>query len=779
MVKKDDPKGGDLSLVSKKPARISEPLALKIKPTKRPTTRSAGASPACSPSLNRNQSPQTPMSKVLASSRKNGSPTRDAPTDLLAQLSDALLDVTTDQPVSSLSEKSRRNLGSCPCNESANTSWKVDCAKCKQFWHANCLGLKGISQSSINKMVDYLCPYCYVAPVPTINPVRETCFVCRNTETLQNLNITYEVNEVANKIEAIKSLDTLLSGINVERLIGNVQILEKFDLHLQHLLINADKFQSYQDTVTKIAVDIQNIKDRPTTGTSSDTTSSTDITELTAQIKDLSDQVEGFTLLQAQTVNKEGSTSIKDLEKICNNITAEVERLSKGTVDMGSKINGLHETVNKTPPMLIHPTRTGHPQEPLLDLPPAPPIHHGQIAIERVRETFISAKETEDLKVFLQDEAFVQEHGRTVLGYGEPYHYPGSKTNKKRTVFPPLIQNLVNKINGEFNPPTRPTRKDGTPGDEIPGPLVNQCLINKYTGSARMPEHSDDESSIDPSSSIFTISVGAECKITFKEKSTGNQLVHTCNSDSLYSMTRKSQEYFTHMIPSHELGTEVRYSLTFRRCLWSYKNALLVMGDSLTAKLKFGTGKDTFGFTTPGEKKFAAKIEDIDPTYCAAYPNIVLMCGINSIRQDGVGEEEVKELYIQYKNKVEQVRVLNSKCNIYVCPIMPTKDDQLNKKAILFNKFIFEDLSKSPSCSVVTIEGIAELLDSRTNRLCERLSFHNDDLHINHAGGRIVAKNIKKAIFETKLNRQTFRVHTSRSYAQAAGGGVQSRRRVE
>ena len=585
------------------------------------------------------------------------------------------------------------------------------------------------------------------------------------------------MSQVASKIEAIKSLDALLKGLDIDELIENVKSLETFNLHVKHLFINGDKWECYQDAVGEIAADVRDLKDfkdRPaaTTTPVPEASPSPDITELTAKIQDLSDQVEGFTLLQAQTVKEKSSTSIKDLEKICSTISKEVEKLATGTDDMGSKLKDLQSSVDTRSRTPSGHSRSEQPQEPLLDIPVAPEIHHGQTPLERSVENYISDEEAEDLTKFLQEQEgfFLKENGRTVLGYGEPYHYPGSKANKVLTEFPPIIQKLVDRINKDFNPPRRPKRKDGTFLEPLPAATVNQCLINKYTGSALIPEHSDDEPSIDPSSSIFTISIGAECELIFKEKSTGEQRTLNCNSASIYSMSRKSQEFYSHKIPLHELGSEVRYSLTFRRCHWSYKNAVLVVGDSLTSKLKFGTGKDTFGFTTPGTKEFAGQIEDIDPTYCSAFPNIVIMCGINSIRQDGVGEDEVRELYTQYKHKIEQIRMLNRNSSIYVCPIIPTKNDKLNKKAIQFNKLIYGDLCMSPSCYVVTIEGIADLLNGRTNRLCERLSFPGDDLHVNPAGARIIAKHIKRAMFVTNMHRRSARVHTSRSFAAVAGG---------
>ena len=48
---------------------------------------------------------------------------------------------------------------------------------------------------------------------------------------------------------------------------------------------------------------------------------------------------------------------------------------------------------------------------------------------------------------------------------------------------------------------------------------LNQVLVNKYENSATLPPHSDDEGSIKPDSSIFTVSLGSSGKIEFSHMS--------------------------------------------------------------------------------------------------------------------------------------------------------------------------------------------------------------------------------------------------------------------
>jgi len=61
-----------------------------------------------------------------------------------------------DDSISKLLEK-------CPCGTSIpQTTAKVDCSRCKQVWHAECLQIPGTTEELVSTWVDYLCPYCFV-----------------------------------------------------------------------------------------------------------------------------------------------------------------------------------------------------------------------------------------------------------------------------------------------------------------------------------------------------------------------------------------------------------------------------------------------------------------------------------------------------------------------------------------------------------------------------------------------------------------------------------------
>ena len=73
------------------------------------------------------QSPSDGVQKPAG--KKNSS--KPTTSDPIADMLDHIL----DEPPPSLVH-SHRDKESCPCNLSFCTSWKTDCSKCGQFWHA-------------------------------------------------------------------------------------------------------------------------------------------------------------------------------------------------------------------------------------------------------------------------------------------------------------------------------------------------------------------------------------------------------------------------------------------------------------------------------------------------------------------------------------------------------------------------------------------------------------------------------------------------------------------
>ncbi|KAL5252975.1 hypothetical protein ACHWQZ_G015666 [Mnemiopsis leidyi] len=313
-------------------------------------------------------------------------------------------------------------------------------------------------------------------------------------------------------------------------------------------------------------------------------------------------------------------------------------------------------------------------------------------------------------------------------------------------------------------------------------PQINSILINKYEGSnSYLPKHSDREATIHPESSIFTLSLGQRCVVKFTERLTGMEVTQTCPNRSLYTMSRRSQEVYDHEIEQGSLPDGIRYSLTFRSVSWMNKNSTSLHGDSNTRFLRFGSNKrGTFGEQMPGQKFWAPKIRDIDPVSCMGYSNVVLLCGINDIKESHIKcEKDVADCYAELKLKIKQIKLLSPSTKaVFVCQLLPTKDLTLNRKVNDFNKLLHFDLF--PNCKDVEfVEGFGQFVCNRV--LAAELSMHfdrlgrHDMLHLNRAGGRVLASLIKQSIFHRFHGGVDKRRHTGRVNGRLYSNVVETR----
>ena len=120
------------------------------------------------------------------------------------------------------------------------------------------------------------------------------------------------------------------------------------------------------------------------------------------------------------------------------------------------------------------------------------------------------------------------------------------------------------------------------------------------------------------------------------------------------------------------------------------------------------------------------KVESIDPIKCMSYRNVVLMCGTNDLREiqssTPTAEDDIRSVYKLYKLKISQIRALNSKCKIIICPVLPSLDRGLNSKIGFFNSLLRSDLSHS-NLSVDIVQGFNQFVDPTTGLL--RRDMHN------------------------------------------------------
>ena len=384
-------------------------------------------------------------------------------------------------------------------------------------------------------------------------------------------------------------------------------------------------------------------------------------------------------------------------------------------------------------------------------------LQHSTKHIEKILDDFISEEEEKELMDFFELETFTSEGEREVVQYGEHYRYMGSKTLPK--AMPEPVTKLLDKLNSQFGSANKEARFHYK---------LNSCLVNRYDSKeCTLPEHADNEGDIDPKSSILTISLGAPRHLQFRDLSTDKRHEVKCNGRSLYEMTRQSQDFFKHSMAREEDDScpdGIRLSLTFRAIHWSNFNSTALVGDSNFGQIKFGTGRGKLGESTPGCRFWNPTIADIKPLEYTSYRNVVIMVGTNDLKHSNVTDQKVKELYKMYKTKVSLIRKYNSKCKIYICPVLPTKSHDMNRRIFMFNRFLYDDLCQS-DLKVILVEGFIKFLDKRSNLLNNELSRPDVDdlLHLNERGTSVLVKLVKHSIFHVKFS--------NRLYANVLRGG--------
>ena len=614
------------------------------------------------------------------------------------------LDITNPLPTTSIAH---RDLDKCPCGQSLGT-WKIDCSKCHQFWHINCLGLKGLTKSVCDKLVEYLCPFCYVAPVSTIVSAENgACYVCRNTLSLQQANSQHEVTIASSKLKAMESFCKAVEKVDLESLSKQMETVENLDLHLQHLLLDKDSLKQQQERVKKV----------------DDT-----VSDLNHQLSQLQNQM---TELLSQPQQKQECSSTLS-EEFMNSINSQLEKILEEEPRIAEGLESLKASVGALEEATSSQTTTPEPvvQESRQDPSSEDQLSHGQSPVYSSEEEFITTEMGDQLlQLFgsLQGD-FVAEGGRSVLYFGERYKYNGSNASNRDQPIPQAIEELMERVNSAV-----------CTGD---CPKVNSCLVNRFEGpDSHLPKHSDNEPTIHPESLIVTLSLGSECTLKFSDQVCGNVVLeHRARPCSVYSMTRKSQEFFEHGIDPGSMGDGTRYSLTFRSISWKNRNATCILGDSNTGGLKFGNdSKRSFGSSFPGKQFPTPLVGDINPYNTCGYSNVVLMCGINNLKSDVVkNSTDVRSVFNLFVSKIEQIQKVNPRAHIFACPVLPTKRSELNRKGVCFNMMLMNDLLPS-NFGVSFVDGFQNFLDENgllsrdlSRELYKRK--YPDCLHLNWKG---------------------------------------------
>ena len=449
-------------------------------------------------------------------------------------------------------------------------------------------------------------------------------------------------------------------------------------------------------------------------------------------------------------------TKIKDISKT---IEAQGKEFAEGLKQLNDLKNKLISVNHSAQPNTERDVSRVFPPSSTSNNSSVNPTSH----INNYTEEFLSTEDAASLRDALEQETYSLVNGRQVASFGAEYQYTGSPRGNTSTI-PTYLQTIIDRINGEAL---------------YPDTKINQVVVNRYSGKTHLPEHSDNEPTIKPESNIFTITVGKQVPIKFKDQVTGREETLSPADRSLYVMSKSSQHYWTHQMEEIDMEDTVRISVTFRSVGDNFKNSTVILGDSNTKHLKFSTGergeKGTFGYRMPGKRVEAFHIREIDPHKCIGYQNIVIHCGINDLRNSSPGrlptDPEPTNIHAHFQTITEKICEIKSVCpysSIHVSPILPTRNSKLNERAVKFNHMLFNFLAEDIRGEGVRSLNLSEFVDAQTGLLCENLrvwdsrsgSYNNKDiLHIGKAGIRLLAGCVRNGV----LNKFT----TSRSYSNA------------
>ena len=421
------------------------------------------------------------------------------------------------------------------------------------------------------------------------------------------------------------------------------------------------------------------------------------------------------------------------------NHQSQMDSIDKKMDTLGEKLTNSSDSC-PPPPIFIDPKINLDQTAPLK----SNPTEH----IDEYEPKYVDDQLSQELVDFLSNRTdYTQLHGRSVLSFGEPYTYNGSpKDSNKSVPIPGVIKTLIAKITSDY------------PSDEI-----NSCLINRYVGPTDfLPQHGDKEPTIKPESKIFTISIGETRDIVFRDCVSGAEECLPVAHGSLYTMSQQSQGFWKHRMDACRSAPtdSVRYSLTLRCIRSSYTNSTVIIGDSNTKHLAFGSGKGTFGNKLPGKCVEAFRIEDIKPEVCIGYQNIVVHVGVNNLKSTkrpemfrDTRDVNVYGKFCEFRDKLDCIRSLCPKAKVIVSPILPTKIGWLNNRALEFNRYLFEyfDIVKQISSLDFNV-----FLDLENGLLSDEYGcFKNKDtdmIHLGRKGIRKLAVLVRDAVLTSRRN---------------------------
>ena len=644
-----------------------------------------------------------------------------------ADLEESLLNNTKLEYSQLSGNRSQRSmLQKCPCGLSDRTSSYITCANCSQDWHNKCCNLKGVTAGAIKKLDEWECPRCYVCPHVDIKINVTDTAPWEESEGYRSLaqGITRMEAYQKDKLEEHSRQQDKL----VKDLAANNQALFNIQSRLSAdgQLLDSDlksQMSELKELTKELAsntpkVDVESVEERKASGQR--------IKSLEAEIGKLTASVESLVAKQSENPEEEtGNQRVVNLDQQLQKLTVGIETLTSQ-----QQVASQHTATT------VHGQILPNTVSPKLTKSTEPPCN----AYKQYKEGAVPIELKEELITFLTSNksdfaaASTEENSRQVMYFGKHrYRYKGADHESKE--MPETIGKLLSLV--QENLP------EGCPRD------LNSCLIHHYAnGKSSIPLHRDDEPVIDPESPIVTVSLGAARTLTFHSNGNVKKEDRNLEDRSMLVCSRRSQDFWAHELLSDEELVEERYSFTFRNIGPQFLNSTVILGDSNTRYVKFGSDFGTLGPNIPGKRIQVGHLEELpDAASIGPYRNIIIHTGINSISSKKYPRSN-HYLVHHLEVKCKEYIAAYPKCRVHISMVLPTRLPMLNFRVREFNNFLLDMTYGVRNLSLIDNSIFGDKLDDSHGRYDseKKQAMRTDVVHLGKIGIRLLASGFKTAV---------------------------------
>ena len=486
------------------------------------------------------------------------------------------------------------------------------------------------------------------------------CSVCQGAETLRNINLDKGIKNFCDEIEKLSSSTKTLQESNSD--------IKHICTALKHFIITFDS-KTISNDFNKISSGIDTLSNNM-----EDLSNYVANSSVTREVLEKHHDEVKRSYADIAKTNSERFTSLSNEIELLKNYMAELVSSNTPT-NLNNEPNKAAEepfSVNVNGQRIINSSYA---------LRDNPTTH-----LKSYKESVLEDNLKSNLVTFLSENVtFSGQDGKETVLYGKPLKYSKSRVNNATTEIPDILKNVISAI------------------DPDKSQNLNSIIINKYSGENSMQtENRYCESSIKPESSIFSLVIGSQFELVFKDTVTGLETTEKVNNGSCLEMSQQSQFYWTHKMKclapeSEKCLFTINFFSTGRN-----QNSTIVVGDSNTYNIKFHGERSysNLGKEISGKRYTCYLIDEVDTMKCLGYRNIIFHIGINNLKDrrhssNGVGGHvDINAVFDSWLMKVVKLRSLCPYSQIIVSPILPTQIKVLNSRAIAFNRFLFTCINK-------------------------------------------------------------------------------------